>query len=44
MANNTFHKRLHVVLTGSSEWFNYMYTLLLGSTKFPKKFEAISKT
>jgi len=36
MANNKFHKGLYVVLTGSSEPFNYVFTLLLGSTKFPK--------
>jgi hypothetical protein len=43
-AINTHHKTLHVVFTGSSEWINYMYTLWLGSTNFPKKFQAISKS
>jgi len=33
---STHHKRQPVVFTGSSEWMNYMYTLWLGSTNFPK--------
>jgi len=36
---------MHVVLTGSSEWMNYIYTLGLGSTKiFQKPYGQLRKT
>jgi len=34
---------MHVVYTGSCEWMNYMYTLWLGSTNFPKSFRPFQK-
>jgi len=40
---NTHHKSLHVVFTGSFQWMNYMYTLWLWSTNFPKSFRPIQK-
>jgi len=42
-ANSTHHKKMHVVLTGSSEWMKYMYTLWLGSTDFPKTLRSFQK-
>ena len=43
MSISTHHKRLNVVFTVSSEWMNYMYTLWLGSTHFPKTLKLFKK-
>jgi len=40
---NTHHKTLQIVSTGSVEWMNYMYTLWLGATKFPKTLRPFQK-
>jgi len=44
MENNTLDIRPHVVLTGSSEQFNYMLNTTAWVHKISKKFETISKT